>query len=43
MRHAAAAVAAALPAGELVTLSRQTHGIDPDATAAVIGEFLDAN
>lgn len=43
MRDAAAAVAAALPAGELVTLPGQSHGIVPDATPAVIGGFLDAN
>jgi pimeloyl-ACP methyl ester carboxylesterase len=43
MRDAAAAVAATLPAGQLITLPGQSHGIDPDATAAVIGGFLDAN
>ena len=43
MRGAAAAVAAALPTGQLVTLPGQGHGIDPDATAAVIGRFLDAD
>lgn len=43
MRDAAAAVAAALPAGKLVTLPGQSHGIDPDATAAVIDGLLDAN
>ena len=43
MRDAAAAVAAALPAGQLVTLPGQGHAIDPDATAAVIGDFLAAH
>ena len=43
MRDAAAAVATALPAGKLVTLVGQSHGIDPDATGAVISGFLIAN
>ena len=40
MRAAAAAVAGALPAATLVSLPGQGHGIAPDATAEVIGEFL---
>jgi pimeloyl-ACP methyl ester carboxylesterase len=40
MRAAAGAVAQALPSATLVSLPGQGHGIDPDATAAVIGEFI---
>lgn len=43
MRDAAAAVASALPDAELVTLPGQGHGIDPDATAAVIRGFIGAD
>ncbi len=40
MRAAARAVAEALPSATLVSLPGQGHGIDPDATAAVIGDFV---
>ena len=40
MREAARTVADALPNGQLVTLAGQGHDIDPQATAAVIREFL---
>jgi pimeloyl-ACP methyl ester carboxylesterase len=40
MRDAAQTVADALPNGQLVTLAGQGHDIDPQATAAVIREFL---
>jgi pimeloyl-ACP methyl ester carboxylesterase len=40
MRAAAAAVADALPAGRLLELASQGHGIDAEATAPVVAEFL---
>jgi pimeloyl-ACP methyl ester carboxylesterase len=40
MRNAARAVANALPNGHLCTLPDQTHDISPDATAAVLEDFL---
>jgi pimeloyl-ACP methyl ester carboxylesterase len=40
MRHAAAAVAAALPDGEYRELAGQTHQFEPDALAPVMLEFL---
>lgn len=40
MRAAAAAVAQALPSATLVSLAGQGHGIDPGATAAVVGDFI---
>jgi pimeloyl-ACP methyl ester carboxylesterase len=40
MRAAARAVADALPNGHLRTLPDQTHDISPDATAAVLEDFL---
>jgi pimeloyl-ACP methyl ester carboxylesterase len=40
MRDAARAVADALPNGRLSTLAGQSHDIDPQATAAVLAEFL---
>jgi pimeloyl-ACP methyl ester carboxylesterase len=42
MRNAARAVADALPNGRLCTLAGQTHDISPDATAAVLEDFLDS-
>ncbi len=40
MRAAAGAVAEALPYATLVSLPGQGHAIDPDATAAAIGDFV---
>lgn len=40
MRAAAAAVADALPAGQLSELPSEGHGIDPEATAPVVAEFV---
>ena len=40
LRHAAAAVAAILPAGKRGELAGQAHTIDPEATATIIGRFL---
>lgn len=40
MLAASGHIAGALPAGELCTLKGQSHGIDPEATAAVVSEFL---
>jgi pimeloyl-ACP methyl ester carboxylesterase len=40
LRNAARAVADALPNGRPCTLAGQTHDISPDATAAVVAEFL---
>jgi hypothetical protein len=41
LRTAAHTIAEGLARGRLVVLDGQTHDIDPDATAAVIEEFLD--
>ena len=41
LQAAAHAVAEGLLHGRLLVLDGQTHDIDPDATAAVIAEFLD--
>jgi len=40
MRASAAAVAEALPSGRLTELASEGHGIDPQATAPVVAEFL---
>jgi pimeloyl-ACP methyl ester carboxylesterase len=40
MRDAARAVADTLPNGRLCSLAGQSHDIDPQATAAVVSEFL---
>ncbi len=42
LRNAVGAVASALPNGRHCTLAGQTHDINPDATAAVLKDFLAA-